>query len=72
MSTSSPDQATQSHPPIQEHNAETETPAGQILQQKCQKPTQSQDWKTSLCTTDTKHKELDTRAHYRKTGPKNI
>ena len=39
--TSSPDQATKPHPLIQEHNAETETLSDQVLQQKCQGPTQS-------------------------------
>ena len=43
-----------------------------ILQQKCKRLTQSQDWETSLHATITKNKKLDTRIHHRETELKNI
>ena len=65
-------QTTQPHSTIQKHNAETEILSGYILQLECQRFTQSQDWRNSLCTTHTKNKKLDTRTHHWNDRPKNI
>ena len=72
MHPSSSGQAAKSHPQIQKHNAETKTSTNKILQQKCKRLTQSQDWKTSVHATSSKNKKLDTRTHHRKTELKNI
>ena len=47
-------QAAKSHPQIQKHNAETKTTTNELLQQKCKRLTQSQDWEASLCATSPK------------------
>ena len=65
-------QAAKSHPQIEKHNAEAKTATNKILQQKCKRLTQSQDWEASLCATSSKNKKLDTRTHHQKTKLKNI
>ena len=72
MHPTSSGQAIKSHPHIQKHNVETKTATNKLLQQKCKRLTQSQDWKASLCATSSKDKKLDTRTHHQKTKLKNI
>ena len=63
-------QTTQPHPTIHRCNTKTEILSSYILQPKCQRFTQSQDWRNSLYTTHTKYKNWTPGLIIRRVSPR--